>query len=297
MTDWVIRQAHRSDEEDLRRVCLATYEDDYVLSMMDAFFLTGTVFMAFADEEPVGAVKVEVATDGSGWVSALRTVPAWRRRGVGASLCRRCEEAALEGGSEAIRLWTGGGNAAANALFQSLGYREVGAFTRWWGEVDAEEGQMPRTVADWRDAKVRILESRVFQASNGYVPLAMRFCRLDDGVMTELGNSGRLFVDVSGAPSILDTDVWMAFDRKVVELTVVGDDVSAQVATAARLGAESGLDHIGTFLPRGEPWSDWAARAGLKKGTWGTNAILYEKRIGQSDGTVIKPWILGQQRA
>ncbi len=269
-------------------MCLATAEDDYLLQMMDVFLATGTVFLARIGDQPAGVVKVDRALDGSSWLSALRVVPSFRRQGLGAALCHACDAAGAQWGSTAIRLWTGARNLEANGVFASVGYHRVGLFTRWWGEVEPDRRDLPERPASAGEVLTRARTAAVYEASRGYVPLRLRFCRLSEPLLEDLHQADRLYLDAKGRPCVLDPEIWRDFERDVVELTVLGDDLSAQVGAASRLGAASGMVSVGAYLPYEPPWPTRAARAGLTMGTWGTRAVLYEKRLVPADGTVIR---------
>ncbi len=266
------------DREAVREVCEACYEDDYILRMGDAFLSTGTVLLARAEEEePVGLVRLTVAMDGSSWLSALRVVPSRRRKGIGGVLCRACEDVARENRSTVIRLWTEETNEAAYSLFRELSYRTVRVFTRWWTSEMADL-PVPEPARDIHEAWRRVLEADVYQASAGYTPLSLRFCRMSEPLLAELADAGRLFLDSSGAPCVLDSHVWGSFGQKMVEVTVLGDDIAAQLRAAGAF-APSDYVGVGTFLPADDPWPDLAERAGLQQGSWGNRAVLCEKSI------------------
>ncbi len=275
----MIAKASRSDEAALRQICLDSSEDDWVLDSLEAFLNKGTVLLASIGEEPVGFVKVDVAMDGSGWLNALRVVPSRRRKGIATALCRACEEVAVEAGSRAIRLWTDSTNVPANALFTRLSYRRIAEFTRWWTRIPPDALETPLKAPNSEEALSRIVESEIYQDSKGYVPLCLQFCNLSLALLEALVTSDRLYLDSVGAPCVLDLEVWRAFNEKIVELTVLGDNLRAQVQAAVDHGSRLRQEAMGTFLPSGETWSKMAAQAGLGRGTWGTHALLCERQI------------------
>jgi len=56
----------------------------------------------------------------------VATLPAFRRRGLGGRLMRVAEEHAVEMAGESLTLEVRPGNAAAIAMYESLGYRSAG---------------------------------------------------------------------------------------------------------------------------------------------------------------------------
>lgn len=270
-----ISRADVRDRDAVRQVCEACYKDDYILRMGDRFLTTGTVLMARVKDEPVGLVRLTTTIDGAGWLSALRVVPSKRHEGVGTALCRACEEVAARNGSGTMRLWTEETNDAAYSLFRGLSYRKVGVFTRWWGEA-LGEGEVPRASREVGDIWPRVSATKLYGASR-YVPIELRFCRLSETVIRNLASSQRLYQDDLGGPCILDRDVWKAFGEDMVELTLLADNVAAQVRAAWALASGTSSHRMGTFLPAGEPWSGIAEDAGLREGDWGNRAVLCEK--------------------
>jgi len=94
------------------------------------------VFLAFVDDELVGHAvltwdgaesppmprKIEACPN----VSDVWVRPDWRRRGIGGSLLEACEHVVRDQGFPRVGLSVGVDNAAASALYRSLGYRDAG---------------------------------------------------------------------------------------------------------------------------------------------------------------------------
>ncbi len=279
MNNVAISPAGLNDKEAVRRVSRACYEDDYVLSYLDHMLQNGTLLLARVAQEAAGFVYFDRALDGSLWLSSLRVVPSRRRQGLGVALCRAGETLARKAGSDAIRLWTAESNAPARALFEGLGYRHLADFTRWWLEVGPETSESPPEAVDSAGVWSAIEQSSLLQASQGLLPLDLKFCRFGTYLKRQLGTSGWLYADARGVPIVLSPDIWKVFNSRTVELTVLGDDVEASVKAAAGHASEANLEAVGTFLPYGRLWAKKARRAGLKLGTWGRHARLYAKQI------------------
>ncbi len=279
MTSLTISPARLEGAEAIREVSNACFEHDYILDMLEAFLGSGKVLVAREDDEPAGFVKVERAPDGSSWLSALRVVPSLRRRGIGERLCRACEDTARREGSGAIRLWTSRNNTGAVGLFEGLSYRRVGSFTRWWAEAESLPSAPPGRPADVPSVLRQVRATAILKASGGYVPLELKFCRLDAALLRTLRSSQRLYHDSQGGACILDGEVWGALGEPMIELTLLGDDVPSQLAAAAGLAAERAVRSVGAFLPAGPPWDVQAEEVGLRPATWGRRATLYEKEL------------------
>ena len=274
-----ISPAGPEEKEAVRRVSRACYEDDYVLAVLDHMLRNGTLLLARVAQEAAGFVYFDLALDGGLWLSALRVVPSRRKQGIGAALCRAGEALARKAESDAIRLWTAESNAPARALFESLGYRHVTDFTRWWLEVGPETSESPPDALDSVGGWSAIGQSSLLQASKGFLPLDLKFCRFGANLKPRLGSSEWLYADARGVPILLNPDIWNEFETPTVELTVLGDEVEASVKAAVGYASEANLEAVGTFLPYGVSWAKTARGAGLKMGTWGRQAGLYEKQI------------------
>ena len=108
----------RTDEHWLHRALLASAGRD------------STVFLAWMDGRAVGIVggyRPDPATDAVELVS-MWTAPEARRAGVGALLVRAVIDWATENDSSAIGLWVTRGNAPAEALYESPGFRATGDY-------------------------------------------------------------------------------------------------------------------------------------------------------------------------
>ena len=79
-------------------------------------------FVAAAGEEVVGTVMG--GYDGHrGWVYSVAVKPSHRRKGVGAALLRRLEEALTERGCLKVNLQVRASNTGVIAFYEKLGYR------------------------------------------------------------------------------------------------------------------------------------------------------------------------------
>ena len=111
-------EATRTDEHWLHRALLASSGRD------------STVFLAWMDGRAVGIVggyRPDPSTDAVELVS-MWTHPEARRTGVGVLLVQAVIDWATEIGSSSIGLWVTRGNAPAEGLYASLGFRATGDY-------------------------------------------------------------------------------------------------------------------------------------------------------------------------
>ncbi len=89
-----------------------------------------TVFLAWMHGRAVGIVggyRSDPSTDAVELVS-MWTAPDARRTGVGALLVQAVIDWATENGSSTVALWVTRGNAPAQALYESVGFRATGDY-------------------------------------------------------------------------------------------------------------------------------------------------------------------------
>jgi ribosomal protein S18 acetylase RimI-like enzyme len=78
----------------------------------------------------VGAVAL-VAQNGTPWIRTLAVLPAARGKGIGRRLTEVCIEAARAAGAEAIGLNTTFLMPVAKAMYERMGFQQVGEHTDW----------------------------------------------------------------------------------------------------------------------------------------------------------------------
>ena len=82
-------------------------------------------------EEPAGYVVAATAAD-EAEILSLGVAPAHRRRGIGAALIRAAAEQAKAQGAATLFLEVAADNAAADALYRSLGFVQVGLRRKYY---------------------------------------------------------------------------------------------------------------------------------------------------------------------
>ncbi len=93
---------------------------------------TGVPFLvAVAGDEVAGYAIAHAAAD-EGEILNLGVAPARRRQGIGAELVRAMMDALRARGARAVYLEVRDSNTAARALYERLGFREVGRRSRYY---------------------------------------------------------------------------------------------------------------------------------------------------------------------
>ena len=153
-----IREAVPEDYEELSRLITDAYQefaqtvgDDWEAYREDLADIAsraaeGSQFVAETEGRPVGTVtyyppREEEAAAGEWWwwpkgfayLRALGVDPATRGRGVGRALTIACIERARADGAAGIALNTLSFMPAATALYEGLGFRQIGSDGEWGG--------------------------------------------------------------------------------------------------------------------------------------------------------------------
>jgi ribosomal protein S18 acetylase RimI-like enzyme len=93
-----------------------------------------TIFLiARLDKEPVGCGAVRCIDEGTAEVKRMYVAPAGRRRGIARRILAELERSAVDFGYRAIRLETGILQPEAQRLYESCGYKRIGAFGHYVG--------------------------------------------------------------------------------------------------------------------------------------------------------------------
>lgn len=88
-------------------------------------------YAAYADGETAGYLGLQIFS-GEGYITNVATLPAFRRRGIAKALLQQ----AMQNEMEFITLEVRESNAAAIALYASLGFEKVGVRPRFYREPE-----------------------------------------------------------------------------------------------------------------------------------------------------------------
>ena len=99
--------------------------------------------LAEVEGRPAGFCKVHHEGKTTGWVNDLVVAAEFRRRGVGRALLLRGLAALHAAGREPVGLTVEAGNAAALALYRSLGFVEGESEVAYWRERERGVSRPP----------------------------------------------------------------------------------------------------------------------------------------------------------
>ena len=277
---WPTRRASLHDLGALADVCRAAMgPDDYVLELLEDLVLRQVVFVALDDDAIVGMGAYRETPDDGAWVSAARTHPAYRRKGVAGALLHAFEGLARNKGRRALRLWSESSNGAGLATAHAAGLEEVTRFARRVAPA-ARRAVRPAT-AGLTDTGWGELERSSFLAKGrGFVGHASAFVRFTRPVAHLLANTGSL-VRWDGCAALLSESP-TSTSADVLEVSPLLGAPDQVLRDAAGLARARGAASVEVFLPHDRDLLRAADAAGLEPGSWGQEAVLCEKPLSVS---------------
>ncbi|MBU7020507.1 MAG: GNAT family N-acetyltransferase [Theionarchaea archaeon] len=121
----MIRKAVKADEEDLRRLCTAVNEEDYVLDLLSLWVEEGSLCIYESEGTTVGMIRCTSSRDNQGHLGAVRVHPQYRRQGIATELTEYCISQCQ---TPLVRLAVVDNEASEN-LVRKMGFIHVGTFT------------------------------------------------------------------------------------------------------------------------------------------------------------------------
>ncbi|HEV2110738.1 MAG TPA: ribosomal protein S18-alanine N-acetyltransferase [Gammaproteobacteria bacterium] len=149
----MIRPATTRDIDELLRLENACFDHD-LLSRTDfrnALRASRSLVLVRADGDRLAAYALLRMKGRQGHLQSLAVDPEARRRGLGRALIVAAEEAALARGARHMQLELREDNGAAEALYESLGYRHHGTWLAYY-EDQSDAHCMQKTLASAADA-------------------------------------------------------------------------------------------------------------------------------------------------
>jgi ribosomal protein S18 acetylase RimI-like enzyme len=277
---WSVRRVDRADEDAWVRLCTASVgPDDYVLNFLDHFLERATTYVALEGDRFVGTMTYTELLDGAAWLSAARTLPEYRGRGVAVELMRALESLARSRGRSALRLWTAASNTAGVAAFRKGGFRELARFSRM--EAMASGAIVPSPLTPLRvDDRLwdRLRTSEILVKSKDYVSYDYGFIRLNRDLLGSLREAGVLVG--RGENAAVVSGASEGYVEESLELSVLAGNLASLLGDARAHAATLGRARVETFLPHDPGILEVARRTGFTNMDWGEEAILCEKPLG-----------------
>ena len=268
-----VRSATPRDIRALTRLCRAAAgPGDYVLAYLREMITAREILVAEERGRIAAMMGVTPCLDRALWLGQARTHPDFRRQGYAQRLVEAARVRARREGRPALRLWTSERNLAARRLAEATGFRRVAVFTR--RVASTRRGPSGLRTSRRVAVALRLWRRSLFcRQGKGYISYQWHFLPLTQKVLKKMAARSELLVGQKIAVVL-----WPEDERKTAFAAVLAG--GQQGLTAARQAAgERGYAAVQTFLPRDPRIVRWARRAGFFKGSWGTRAVLYERRV------------------
>ncbi len=274
---WDIRRASLADRYALIDLCNeAMGADDYPIAMMEDMILHGVWYVALDGARIVGGMHYSDTIDGSGWLAAARTHPAFRRRGVASALGESFVGLARRTRVPALRLWSSATNEEGTAAARAMGFAEVARFTRVKrGAAKSSQRSVPVSFDEdeWLDVEA----SPLARTSGGYVPYEWYFLPLTRANVHLLCNKKALYRVADG---LVCLSLHPEEDPgQVLSFGLVTGDPEGVLSAMPSVAHGLGFDELVSFIPNDPRILACAEATGFRRGSWGQEAILFEKRI------------------
>lgn len=274
---WSIRRASLRDYDDVAELCrVAVGEDDYAIQYLNRAILRHVVHLAFDGKgRLVGMMVSSPAVDGSRWLRMARTHPDVRRQGVASAILDTIAGLARAGGVPALRLWTEASNRAAMSSATSAGFHEVGRFTRVVGPAARGPRKAnPRAFDENLWDLVR--SSPILAKGHGYASHDWTFVPAERPIVFVLAAKGHFFAWERHLLALAQPD---PEPEAPLSFTAWAGEPDELFREACRQAAALGRREATTFIPHDRDLLAAARRSGFRVGTWGREAVVFEKKI------------------
>ncbi len=269
-----VRIATPRDNKALVQLCRAAVgPGDYVLTYLRGMIAAREILVA---EERGGRIVamlgVAVCLDRALWLGQARTHPDFRRRGYAQRLVEAARRRAQKERRPALRLWTSERNKSAQRLAESTGFRRIAVFTRRVARTLRTPSGL-HTTRRAVDALRLWRESEFSRRGGGYIAYHWHFLPLTPRMGQKLATRNELLVGPHAAMVL-----WSEEEERTASASMLAGSRKGLLA-ARRAAGERGYSAVQTSLPRDPRIARWAREAGFVRGSWGTRAVLYERRI------------------
>ncbi len=275
---WSTRRATLEDRDALSELCAASVgPDDYVEDFLEEFLKTGVVWVADHDGRTIGMVVYHDVPDGSAWLHAARTLPAYRRQGVATALMAQCEALARRRDRKAMRLWANADNEASVRANTKYGFHERARFTRTRLGVARDGPHLTLEPLTGSGAWRLMRGSRLLAMGGGYLFHEFYFVPVTLDTTRRLGAGRALWRFGENVVSL--SEDFEDPSGGAIQLQLVAGNAAQILAAVPAIARARGAVRVESFLPRDPALLRAARRAGFALMGWGQEAVLFEKRL------------------
>ncbi len=178
------RPAKISDWKDISRISSEVSKEgvvgDYINDIGKTYMEIGQIYVAETDRM-VGFQHVQDVPDGSIYLSGLRVLKEYRRRGIATGIIKYVIRQWLKSGKKYARTLVEDENTPSLALMSGLGFMKTTQFSLYYGSIDTTGFEK---ISDWPEGYIDI----------GHVP-----CRVFPGIDATLYRKGTCLISRSNS--------------------------------------------------------------------------------------------------
>lgn len=271
--------ARRSDRPLIIRLCRrAVGRSDYVLRILPTLIVRGGLFLAWDEDALVGVTNFERCIDGSGWLSAARTDPDWRRRGVAIFLQRKIAAYAKRRRVGTLRLLVSSQNRPSLRTCEKGGFKRVCETARISCNLRTKRPRAKASPSSYSQTQLQsLLKSRYLAKTRGYIGYRRHFLKLTTGLLKQLRDQGELYS--TGDSTLLITRPQRTFRELHSSLTILGGPIAKSLKEAKGIAQGMGARILSSHIPYNAYEISVAKRLGFRSRPWGKHSVVFEKKI------------------
>lgn len=271
--------AKESDRSSVARLCRrAVGKSDYVLRILPAIVTRGTLFLAWSGTALIGMTNFDRSIDGSGWLTAARTDPDWRGRGVATYLQGRIASYARQRGIRTLRLWVLSGNTPSLRACERGGFRQVCEAAHISSNLRPAKSNRYDSASFLSGEKMRaLLKSSYVAKTSGYIGYRRHFLKFSKTLLNKLLDEGEVYT--SGDETLLVSRPEKTFRAPQSSLAVLEGRFGNSLVAGRQIARHMGAQIVSSYIPYSAYELSVAKRHGFINSPWGNHCLVFEKRI------------------
>jgi len=271
--------AKQSDRPLIARLCLrAVGKSDYVLPRLPTIITRGTLFLAWEANTLVGITNFDMCIDGSGWLSAARTDPDWRGRGVSTFLQRKTAAYAKRRGVGTLRLWVSSENKPSLRTCRRGTFEQVCEASHIFTNLRPAKPHKkvnPSFLSD--EQLLALLNSSYVAKTRGYIGYRRHFLKATKKLLTQLRDQNELYL--SEREILLISPPEKTFTAPQSSLTILDGPFAKSLIAAKEIARHMGAQTLRSFIPYNPYEISVAITLGFRRTPWGKHCLVFEKKI------------------
>ncbi len=271
----MIHPASLENEKDLRALCTAVCEDDYVLHHLSAWLKKGGIYVYEQDRQIKGMIRLTYSRDGQAHLGAIRVHPDCRKQGIGTALTTHCIDICS---THKVRLAIMD-NMPSQALAEKLGFSHVATFTYLLrsGSVIEKRGRRYGAVAQSRiinpaSALTLLRQSPLYLLNHSLLSSSFTFYTPSVQSLESL-----LLIARKNRLAVIDFQIEEALKR-AVQIAYTDSDPALLKAVLYQ-AAQRRAEEIRAVIPKDEDLITFLTSYNFEPVEWGKTIRVFEQHV------------------